>query len=218
MNKDIRQKTAELLLGIKAISIRPHKPFKYTSGILSPIYIDNRIVMSFPKVRGKIIDFYIKIIDEKIGLDKVDLLSGTATAAIPQTAFIGQKLNLPMVYVRDTRKGHGRENQIEGRVKKGQKIVIIEDHISTGGSLVGNAKAIRAAGGKVKYAIATTTFLMKKAETGFKKGKIKVFCLTDFKKIIDVAIKKKYLKEEDKELVLKWAEDSKNWGKKFGFE
>ncbi len=218
MDKQIAYKTAELLLNINAISLRPRKPFKFTSGILSPIYIDNRIIISHPKIRKQIINFYIKLIKEKIKLDNVELLSGTATAAIPHAAFISQKLNLPMVYVRDTKKGHGKENQIEGEVEKGQKVVIIEDHISTGGSLIGNTKSIRKAGGKVKYAVATTTYLMKKAEVTFKKFKIKVFTLTDFKQIIDVAIKKKYIKKEDKDLVLSWAKDPKNWGKKFGFE
>lgn len=218
MAQNISKKTAELLLGIKAIDLRPKKPFRFTSGILSPIYIDNRIVMSFPKVRNKIIGFYIKVIKEKIGLTKVNLLSGTATAAIPQAAFIAQKLNLPMVYVRGTKKGHGKENQIEGVVKKGQKLIVIEDHISTGGSLVGNVKAIRAAKGIVKYAVVTTTYLMKSAAESFKKSKIRVLSLTDFKEIIEVAIKKGYLKEKDRDLVLKWAENPKNWGKKFGFE
>jgi len=218
MNKKIAEKTTNLLLSIQAISIRPYKPFRYTSGILSPIYIDNRLIISCPKVRKRIISFYIEIIRERIGLEKVELLSGTATAAIPHAAFISQKLNLPMVYVRDTKKGHGKKNQIEGVIKKGQKALIIEDHISTGGSLVGNAKAVRSAGGKVKYAIGTTTYLMAKAEENFKKEKIKVLTLTDFKKIIDVAVKKKLIKKEDRNLVLAWAKDPKNWGKKFGFE
>ena len=155
---------------------------------------------------------------EKIGLDRIDLLSGTATAAVPHAAFIAQRLNLPMVYVRGSKKRHGKENKIEGIVKKGQRVVIIEDLISTGKSLIGNLKAIRKAGGKVKYAITTTTYLMKKAETNFKKNKIKVFTLTDFKKTIDVAVKKKYINQKDRDLVLQWGRNPKNWGKKFGFE
>lgn len=218
VSQNISKKTAELLLSIKAIALRPREPFKYTSGIFSPIYIDNRTAISYPKVREKIIDFYIKAIKEKIGLKNVDLLSGTAIAAIPPAAFIAQKLNLPMVYVRETRKGHGKKNQVEGVVRRGQKILIIEDHISTGGSLVRNVEAIRGVGGRVNYAIATTTYSMKLAEANFKKAKIKVFTLTNFKEIIEVAIKKKYIKEKDRNLVFRWAEDPKNWGKKFGFE
>lgn len=216
--KTIAQKTAEHLLEIKAIMLRPNKPFRFTSGILSPVYIDNRIIISYPKIREKIISYYIKTIKEKIGLSNVDLISGTAMAAIPHAAFISQKLGLPMVFVRDTKKGHGRQNQIEGVVKKNQKVLIIEDHISTGGSTLGNIKAIRAAGGKVKYAIATTTFLMKKAENNFKKSKVKVFTLTDVNEIIETAIKKKLIKIKNKEMVLQWSKDPIGWGKKFGFE
>lgn len=214
----ISRQTAKLLIGINAISINPKKPFRYTSGILAPIYIDNRLVMSYPEVRKKIVNSYIKVIKEKVGLKNVELLSGTATAAIPQAAFISHKLNIPMVYVRDTKKGHGKENQVEGVVKRGQKVLVIEDHISTGGSTVGNVKAIRAAGGGCRYAITTTTYLMKNAEDSFKKLRIKVFTLTNFEDIIDVAIESNVVRAKDKEMVLAWAKNSKGWGKKMGFE
>ncbi len=204
---------AKNLLDIKAISLRPHKPFKFTSGILSPIYIDNRITISYPDLRDKIIAQYIKIIKNDIGLDNIDVVSGTATAAIPHAAFIAQKLNLPMVYVREKKKGHGKENQIEGVVKKGQKVLVIEDHISTGGSLIGNTKAIRNAGGKVSYAIANTNFLMIKAAQNFKKLDIKVFSITDFETIVTTAVKTGYLKDKDKELVLSWASNPEKWGR-----
>lgn len=218
MSKDNSKKAAKLLLDINAISIKPQNPFKFTSGILSPIYIDNRLVMSFPKVRKKIINFYIETIKEKIGLKNIDLLSGTATAAIPHAAFLSQKLDLPMIYVRDTKKGHGKENQIEGRIKKGQKVLVIEEHVSTGGSLIGNVKAVRDAGGRVKYAVITTTFLMDTAEKSFKKNKVKVFAITDFEVIIDTAIENNFMKESDREIVRSWAKNPKIWGKKFGFE
>ena len=211
-------KTAQLLLKIKAVLLRPQKPFRYTSGILSPIYIDNRLIISYPSVRQKIVRFYVQVLKTQIGLTNIDLLSGTATAAIPHTAFVAQKLKLPMVYVRDTKKGHGRENQIEGVVKKGQKVVIIEDHISTGGSLLGNVRAIRSAGGRVKYAVATTTYLFKTADQAFKKAKIKVFTLTNFKDIVDVAVKEGYMKEKHRHLVLEWAYNPQAWGKRFGYE
>jgi len=218
VDKKKAKETAKFLLDINAISIKPRNPFKFTSGILSPIYIDNRLVMSFPRVRKKIIEFYVKIIREKIGLKNIDLLSGTATAAIPHTAFLSQKLNLPMIYVRDTKKGHGKENQIEGKVRKGQKVLVIEEHVSTGGSLIGNVKAVRDAGGRVKYAIVTTTFLMEAAKKNFEKEKVKVFTITDFEVIIDTAIKYDFMKEKDRKLVREWAKNPKSWGRKFGFE
>jgi len=218
MLKKIKQETADILLKINAITIRPRKPFKYNSGILSPIYIDNRLIISCPEVRKKIINFYIKVIQKKIGLDKIDLLSGTSTAAIPHAAFLAQKLDLPMVYVRGSKKEHGKENQIEGKLKKGQRVLVIEDHISTGGSLIENAEAIKKAGGKVENAVAITTYLMKTAKQKFKKCKIEVDTLTDFKIIVERAIINGYIKEEDKKSVLDWAQDPKNWGRKFGFE
>lgn len=218
MNKKDAKRAAELLLNINAITIKPRNPFKFTSGILSPIYIDNRLVMSFPKVRKKIIEFYVQIIKEKIGLDKIDLLSGTATAAIPHTAFLSQRLNIPMIYVRDTKKGHGKENQIEGKISKGQMVLVIEEHVSTGGSLIGNVKAVRDAGGKVDFAIVTTTFLIDAADENFKKEKVKVFTITDFEVIIDTAIKNNFMMKKDRKIVREWAKDPKGWGKKFGFE
>lgn len=216
MRGKVAKETAEMLLEIGAITLRPDKPFRFTSGIFSPIYIDNRIILSYPRVREKIIHFYIKVIKERIGLENIDLLSGTALSAIPYAAFISQKLNLPMVYVRETRKGHGKMNQIEGVIKRGQKVLIIEDHISTGGSLVGNVRAIRDAGGRVNYGVSITTYLMRSAKRNFEEAKIRVFSLTNFNQIIEVGIKKGYMKEKDKDLVFKWAENSQNWGKKLG--
>jgi len=218
MNKNIARKTANLLFDINAISISLKKPFRFTTGILSPIYIDNRMTISYPKVRKQINYFYIKIIMEKIGLDNIDVISGTATAAIPYAAFIAQELNLPMIYVRKDKKGYGKQNKIEGIMKKGEKVLVIEDHISTGSNLMGNVKAVRQRGGKVQYAVGTTTYLMKIADKIFKKEKIKLFTFTDLNWIINVAIEKKLIKPAERKIILEWAKNPKKWGKKFGFE
>jgi orotate phosphoribosyltransferase len=216
MNHKIALRTAKLLLDIKSISLNINKPFKFTSGIYSPIYIDNRIIISYPIIRKKIIDFYIQVIKNKVKLNNIDILSGTATAAIPQTAFIAQRLRLPMVYVRSTKKGHGKQNQIEGIIQNNQKVLLIEDHISTGGSLINNYKAIKSAGGVVDYAVATTTYLMAVAKTNLKKLNLKVICLTDLNYILKVAVRDKLIKKKDKYIIFDWAKNPKQWSKKHG--
>ncbi len=208
----IATKTAELLLSIGAINLRPHDPYKFTSGIKSPIYIDNRLTISFPKVREQIVEFYLQVLKNKIGLDNVELLSGTSTAAIPWAAFIAQKLQLPMIYVRGKKKGHGKENQIEGQIKPKQKTLIIEDHVSTGGSLIENVQAVRKNKGQAATALSVTTFLFKEADKKFKKNKIKVFSLTDYKTIINTAVSQGILNRSDKELVMKWNKKPRQWG------
>lgn len=218
MKTDIPIETAKLLFNIKALSLRPEKPFRYTSGMLSPIYIDNRVIFSFPDVRIKIVSFLISEIINKIGLSNFEILSGTASAAIPYTSFISQKLGIPMVYVRDSKKGHGKQNQVEGIVEKKQKVLIIEDHISTGGSTIGNARAIRDAGGKVKYAIAITSYQLQIANKNFKQAKLKVFTLTNIDAILKEAINRSYIKKNGSKIVLEWIKNPVNWGKKFGFE
>lgn len=145
MNHNRGLRVAQILIDTHAVSFRFNPPFTYTSGLKSPIYLDNRVIMSYPDKRKKIIDYYVDLIREHVA--EVDYISATATAAIPQGAWIAERLNLPMVYCRSSKKGHGKENQIEGYLKKGSRVVIIEDHISTAGSSVENAEAIRALGG-----------------------------------------------------------------------
>jgi orotate phosphoribosyltransferase len=207
----IAQTTAELLLDINAISLQPQEPFEFTSGLKSPIYIDNRLTISFPQVRDQIVEFYCQILRTKIGLDQVELLSGTSTAAIPWAAFVSQHLDLPMVYVRGKKKSHGKENQIEGQVKPNQKTVVIEDHISTGGSLIKNATAVRNKQAEVEYAVGITTYLFEEATQKFKHHQIKVITMTNYQTIIDTAEKKGLINSEEKDLILDWNQDPHQW-------
>ncbi|MCL5970477.1 MAG: orotate phosphoribosyltransferase [Patescibacteria group bacterium] len=216
MNKKIAFNVAKLLLSIKAVTFRFNPPYTYTSGLKSPIYLDNRLVMSYPKVREKIISFYIKKIKKDVGLKNVEWISATATAAIPHAAFVAAKLHLPMVYVRPTTKKYGKGNQIEGFIKKGSKVLIVEDHISTAESVAGNASAIRGAGGIVKYCITTTTYETKAAEENITKGKLKLITLTTGKLIVETAFKEGYLSKEEKKSVDLWFEDPPAWAKKVG--
>lgn len=213
---NISQKTAKILLKIKAVSLSPKKPFRYSSGILSPIYTDCRILISHPKERKQIRDLYIQSINSSN--KRFEVIAGTATAGIPHAAWIAQKQNLPMIYVRGKAKDHGKGNQIEGVIHKKQEAVIIEDLISTGESSVESARAIREVGAKADYIFSIMTYGMKKSQDNFKQNKIKHFSLTNFQDLVGVAQQLKYIKEDEKEIILEWAKDPAGWGKKMGFE
>ena len=209
------EKVAKILLGIKAVSLNPKKPFRYTSGMLSPIYTDCRILMSYPKERRIVRDL---LIDNITKAGNFDVIAGTATAGIPHAAWIADKMNLPMIYVRGQPKGHGKENQIEGLLKQGQKAAVIEDLISTGKSSIETAKAIRDKGGSALVVFSIMTYSLKKAKDSFKENNIKHIFLTDFQTIVHVAEKCSYLNKKGQQTALEWAKDPTSWGKKMGFE
>lgn len=220
-----KEKIAKILLQAKAVNIFKNTPFKFTSGILSPIYVDNRILISHPKERDFIVKKFLDLIKEK-NL-KFDAVSGTATAAIPWAAFIAQKLKVPMVYVRAesatswvyTRPGlksHGRGKQVEGQIKKGSKVLIIEDLISSGGSAIKNKEAIiKECDAKVKNGIAIFNYNFKLSRDNFKKANLKFHFLINFEEFINFAQKVGDIKKEAKEEILKWNKDPMEWGKKY---
>lgn len=218
MQDKIASKTAQILLNIGAVTFRFDPPYTYTSGMKSPIYLDNRVVMSYPKEREEIVSYYIEALKKNIGLDNFDYVSATATAAIPQGAWIAQKLAVPMVFCRAAKKGHGKENQIEGHLKKGARVVIIEDHISTAGSAITNAAAIRGLGGRVEYVAATTTYETKKSMEELQNARLTLLTLTTGKQIVEEALKQKIVTKDKKKLVDEWFADPLGWGKKHGFE
>jgi len=218
MSHGIDEEVANILININAVTFRFDPPYTYTSGMKSPIYLDNRIIISHPDERKKIIDLYIELIKNNIGLENIDYVSATATAAIPQGAWISDRLNIPMVYCRSDKKGHGKENQIEGDFKKGVNTVIIEDHISTAGSSIGNAEAIRGLGGNVSYVVATTTYETQKSLQQLKDAKLTLFTLTSGKTILEQAAKKEMLSAKEKKQVEDWFSDPVGWAKKHGFE
>lgn len=205
--------TAKILLKINAVSFRLDPPFVFTSGIKSPIYLDNRIIMSYPEERKKIIGFYITIIKERIGLDNVNYISGTATAAIPQASWVSAILDLPMVYVRPSTKSYGKGNKLEGYLKPRSKVVIIEDHISTATSVVNNAQTIRASGGIVKYCITTTFYESKKARKILKENEITLYYLTTGKLIVSEAFRKGLISQKEKKSIDFWFHDPHTWAK-----
>ncbi|MDO8269327.1 MAG: orotate phosphoribosyltransferase [Candidatus Levybacteria bacterium] len=212
---DSSRRIAKLLLSIDAVTISPDNPYRYSSGILSPVYSDMRLLVSYPTERKIVINELANIIK---GLGKCDILAGTSTAGIPHAAFLAMKLDMPMVYVRGKAKDHGKKSQIEGLFKKGQRAIIIEDLISTGGSSLETLEALKHAGGKVKNIVAIFTYTMPISVANMKKAGIKLTTLTTFPQVVDMAVKMGKMKEKDKQTVLDWLKDPAGWGKKMGFE
>lgn len=212
------KKIAKLLLSIGAMTFRFNPPYIFTTGLKSPVYLDNRLVMSYPKVRTQIADAYIKTIKENIGLENVDCISATATAAIPQGAWVADRLNLPMVFVRPTTKSYGKQTQVEGVVNKNAKVLIIEDHISTAASVAGNAQAIRKLGGIVKYVIASTTYETAKSKDILKENKLKLLPLTTGKIMAETAFEEGLISQKEKDSIDLWFQDPPAWAKKVGLK
>lgn len=212
---NIAKKVARILVDVGCVIFRPRQPFKFESGILSPVYVDNRLLISSPTQRKKIIKYFIAAI-KKIG--KFDVIAGTAMAGIPHAAWIAQNLNLPMVYVRAQPKDHGRKNQVEGSIRRGQKVLVVEDMVSTAGSSKRVVEAVRKLGAKVTDEVAIYTHNLKEADKNFKKIKIKFHVLTDLNNVSQEAAKRGFLKKGQISIIKNWAKDPKGWGKKMGFE
>lgn len=207
---------AKILLELNAVTLNPKKPFKYASGIISPVYTDCRVLMAYPQKRRVIRDLYIDAI-KKSGV-KFDVVAGTATAGIPHAAWIADKLNLPMVYVRGKAKDHGKENLIEGIIKPGQKAIVIEDLVSTGESAINSVNAVRKMGGKVEYVFSIITYGMEKARISFAENRLNLISLTTFGDVVNEAQKLGYIEDKEIEIILDWIKDPPSWGKKNGFE
>ncbi|MCR4306046.1 MAG: orotate phosphoribosyltransferase [Candidatus Daviesbacteria bacterium] len=206
---------SKILLDLHAISLNTKEPFRYDSGILSPVYIDNRILVSYPEERQIIRDLYIDAMKSTGG--QFDLIAATATAGIPHAAWIADKLNLPMVYVRGKAKDHGKRNRVEGVVKKGAKVAVIEDLISTGESSIETAEAVRQAGGKVSYIFAIITYEMEKSKENFQKNNLKLIPLTTFKDVLTLAQNSGQISQKESKIILDWTKDPESWGKTNGF-
>jgi len=209
------EKIAQLLLTLNAVTISPKKPYRYSSGILSPVYSDMRLLISYPKERKIVIKALSDLII-KLGIP--DVVAGTATAGIPHAAYVSDRLNIPMVYVRGKAKEHGKKSQIEGLFKKGQKAIIIEDLISTAGSSLETLRALKEEGGKVQDIVAIYTYTMPVSLSNIRTAGIKLHTLTTFPEVVDMAVKMGKMKESEKETVLEWLKDPSGWGKKMGFE
>ena len=198
----LERKLAKELLAIQAVALRPNDYFTWTSGIKSPIYCDNRITMSYPSIRREIAAGMVEVIKEKY--PEVEVVAGTATAGIPHAAWVSELLDLPMIYVRDSAKKHGKTNQIEGRVLEGQKVVIIEDLISTGLSSLKVAKALREAGAEVLGVVAIFSYELKKAQAAFEEAGVEYITLTNYPVLVEEAVAIDYIHQDDVEKLLEW--------------
>ena len=191
----IKETIAKQLLKIKAVYLRPENPFTWASGIKSPIYCDNRIILSYPEVRSVVEKAIADTVKEHY--PDCDALMGTSTAGIAHAAIAATLLGMPMGYVRGSAKDHGRGNRIEGRLEKGQKVVVVEDLISTGGSCIEVVEALREAGAEVLGIVSIFTYGLKKGLERLAEAKVKNISLTDFDTLIHVAAEEKYINEHD---------------------
>jgi orotate phosphoribosyltransferase len=205
----MEQLLAEKLLKISAIKLQPDNPFIWASGWNSPIYTDNRKTLSYPDIRSFIKVELCRLIMEEFG--EVDAVAGVATGAIAQGALVADTLGLPYVYVRATPKNHGLENLIEGNLKPGQKVVVIEDLISTGGSSLKAVEAIRAAGCEVVGMAAIFTYEFPLAVENFRKAGVTLRTLSNYSSMLEAALATNYIKAEDVETLKEWRKDPANW-------
>lgn len=203
--EDISGEVAKGLLEIKAVFLRPEEPFTWASGIKSPIYCDNRLILTAPHVRDIVEDALAQTIEKEF--PDCEVLMGTATAGIAHAAIVGELLNLPMGYVRGSAKDHGRTNRIEGRLEKGSKVVVIEDLISTGGSSIETVEALREAGAEVLGVMSIFTYKMKKSVERFAESKVKAVSLADLDSLVDVAAEGGYINDDDVAKILRFRDN-----------
>lgn len=209
LNEQTSRKTAELLLKINAIKLQPEHPFKWASGWNSPIYCDNRILLSYPDIRNYIKSEIAKGIDKLYG--RPDVIAGVATGAIGIGALVAQELNLPFIYVRPEAKKHGRQNQIEGQLHKNQKVVVIEDLISTGNSSLNAVKALKEAGAEVKGMIAIFSYGFQVANENFAKNQIELHTLSNYESLLKEAMATNYISSTQEKVLSSWNNNPSEW-------
>ncbi|MBK9671562.1 MAG: orotate phosphoribosyltransferase [Bacteroidetes bacterium] len=211
LNDDTALKIAEFLLQIKAIKLNPTAPYTWASGWKSPIYCDNRVALSHPKIRTYIRQQLVQNITANYG--NPDVIAGVATGAIAQGALVAEAMGLPFVYVRASAKEHGMGNLIEGKIEKGQTVVVVEDLISTGMSSLKAVDALRNADCDVKGMVAIFSYGFKVANDNFKKAKCKLNTLSDYDALIKQALKSNFITENDLKSLKAWRESPEEWGK-----
>lgn len=202
---DLKKEIAKGLLSIEAVFLRPEEPFTWASGIKSPIYCDNRLTLTAPEVRTKVEEGLVEVIKEHY--PECEVVMGTSTAGIAHAAIVGHLMDMPMGYVRSSAKDHGRTNQIEGRLQPGQKVVVIEDLISTAGSAIDCVKVLREAGAEVLGIASIFTYGMKKGLVRLEENEVKNVSLCNLDALVEVAAETGYIKAEDKARILKFRDN-----------
>ncbi|MFT7352874.1 MAG: orotate phosphoribosyltransferase [Flavobacterium sp.] len=208
-NKDTAEKTAEFLLQINAIKLNPKNPFLWASGWQSPIYCDNRIILSFPAIRNYLRVEFAKQIEAIYG--KPDVIAGVATGAIGIGILVAEELGIPFVYVRPEAKKHGRQNQVEGFLQKGQSVVVIEDLISTGNSSLLAVEALKEAGATVKGMLAIFSYGFDVATENFKKANVDLHTLSNYETLLELSVAKEYISEEEQITLKEWRKNPAIW-------
>ena len=209
MNKDTAKKTAELLLQIKAIKLNPSNPFTWASGWKSPIYCDNRLTLSYPSVRVFLKEEIARIVELQYG--KPDVIAGVATGAIAMGVLVAQQLGVPFVYVRPEPKKHGRQNQIEGHLEKGQNVVVIEDLISTGNSSLQAVEALKDTGAVIKGMVAIFTYGFDVATKNFKDKNVNLVTLSNYQYLLEQALDSNYINESELVALKEWSTNPGEW-------
>lgn len=210
-NTDTAEKTAELLLQINAIKLNPSTPFLWASGWNAPIYCDNRLTLSFPAIRNYIRDEFSKQIELLYG--KPDVIAGVATGAIGIGILVAEELGLPFVYVRPEPKKHGRQNQVEGFLQKGQNVVVVEDLISTGKSSLMAVEALKEAGANVKGMVAIFSYGFDQAAENFKNANVNLNTLSNYENLLNLAVEKNYITEKEQQTLQEWRKNPSVWNK-----
>ncbi|MEZ4857030.1 MAG: orotate phosphoribosyltransferase [Gelidibacter sp.] len=208
-HKQTAKKTAELLLQIHAIKLQPNQPFTWASGWKSPIYCDNRIVLSYPPIRNYIREVMAKHIEKQYG--KPDVIAGVATGAIGIGILVAEYLGLPFVYVRPEAKSHGRQNQIEGFIEKGQNVVVVEDLISTGKSSLNAVKALRDADVHVKGMVAIFSYGFEVATNHFKEANVTLHTLSNYSSLLEQALDTNYITSKEQDVLADWNANPSEW-------
>ncbi len=211
LNKDKALKIADFLLQIKAVKLNPEDPFTWSSGLKSPIYCDNRKTLSFPSIRTAIRQTFSEQIKNEY--ETVDVIAGVATGGIAIGALVAEEMGLPFIYVRSAPKGHGLENMIEGEYHSGQRVVVIEDLISTGGSSLKAVQALREAKCNVLGLTAIFSYGFKVAADNFEEAKCPYFTLSNYDLLIEQAAKENYVSENQLESLKNWKDNPENWNK-----
>lgn len=210
---EIEQKVAEFLLQIKAIKLQPANPFTWASGFKSPIYCDNRVTLSYPSIRTYIRQKLSELIQEEYG--SISVIAGVATAGIPQGALVAQELGLPFIYVRSKPKEHGTQSLIEGEIHEGQRVVIVEDLISTGKSSLQAVNALREAGYEVAGLVAIFSYGLDIATENFANAKCRYSTLSNYAALLDYAEENNFFPKKDIELLATWRNNPEEWSNLF---
>lgn len=216
MAQNDARRVAAILLKTKAVTLSPKKPYKYASGLLGPIYCDNRLLLSYPSERSYVRDLFVeRIMGEEV---EPDVVCGIATAGISWAAYVSDALSMPMVYVRSDKKSHGKENKIEGNLVPGSKVAVLEDLVTTGGSSLAGVEGVRSAGSEVLACYSIFSYDTQIAKTSFDGASCKLVSLSSLPVLMSEARSQGLLSDDDESMLRDWHSDPAGWGKRMGYE